>query len=412
MMAAVCLPWGHDTPTRAIARVRARGCYDSRMVMRISDISLVDFRNYERFSLAGLGNLTILIGRNGVGKTNILEAVQLMTSGTSFRHPQIAQLIRHGSGQARVQAEMTDGNRALSCALALEPGKKRYFVNGKPKGAGDIRGMLPSVVFQPDDLQLAKKSSSVKRDALDALGSQLTGNYHVVAGDYEKTLRYKNRLLKDEAPPDLVQAINETLVTCGSQLFCYRVALFSRMLPLLQRVYADIAGAAEPLLIAYLPSWEHVAGVTLPEGSAGLVAREPLDVRDNGAPDRDRVRELFQAALERHGAEEVQRKRSLVGPHNDKLGFFLASRDASAFASQGQQRSIVLAWKLAEVEMVRQTLGTNPVLLLDDVMSELDESRRDTLVGLASEDIQTFMTATDLSGFNSALLERARIVRL
>ena len=101
-----------------------------------------------------------------------------------------------------------------------------------------------------------------------------------------------------------------------------------------------------------------------------------------------------------------------MGPHNDKIAFALAGRDAAAFASQGQQRSIVLAWKLAEVELVRQTLGTNPVLLLDDVMSELDSGRRDTLVNFASEDIQTFITATDLDNFNPALLQRARIIAL
>ena len=386
------------------------------MGLHITDISLCDFRNYGRFDLGGLGKLTILTGRNGVGKTNLLEAVQLVTSATSFRHPQIAQLIREGADCARVQVSATDGNRLVETSLALAAGKRRYSVNGKAKAAADVRGVLPAVAFTPDDLQLAKKSSSVKRTALDELGAQLTRSYHVVLGDYEKTLRYKNRLLKDEAPRDLVAAINETLVTCGSQLFCYRVTLFSRMMPQVRRIYADIAGEGEELLATYLPSWDHVSGAVpgapASPGEPGMLSGTPLDMRENGAPDREQVRQLMHGRLQAHAGEEARRHRSLVGPHNDKLAFYLAGRDASAFASQGQQRSIVLAWKLAEVELVRQSLGVNPVLLLDDVMSELDGARRDTLVNLASEDIQTFITATDLTGFNPALLERAEVVAL
>lgn len=382
------------------------------MNMRITDISVADFRNYERFSLEGLGELTVFVGRNGAGKTNLLEAISLLTSAESFRHPQIVQLIREGAATSRVQMEATDGNRFITTALSLETGKKRYTVNGKVKGVADVRGTLPAVAFTPDDLQLAKKSSSVKRAALDDLGAQLTRNYHVVLGDYEKTLRYKNRLLKDEASSDLIGAINETLVTCGAQLFCYRAALFGRMLPLLQRLYADIANAGEAFSATYVPSWDHLAGMESPPDGEGIIAGSALEMRENGAPDRDCVRELLLENLEKYAGEEARRRRSLVGPHNDKIAFSLARRDASAFASQGQQRSIVLAWKLAEVEMVRQTLGTNPVLLLDDVLSELDEARRSTLVHFASGGIQTFITATDLAGFNPALLERARVIEL
>ncbi|MBQ9043575.1 MAG: DNA replication and repair protein RecF [Eggerthellaceae bacterium] len=387
--------------------------YHDNMGLRITDISLSGFRNYDDFSLGDIGNLTIFTGHNGVGKTNVLEAIQLMTSASSFRHPHIAQLVKDGTDHARIQMESTDGNRRITTALTLETGKKRYTVNGKAKSVVDIRGTLPAVAFTPDDLQLAKKSSSVKRNALDDLGAQLTRNYHVVLGDYEKTLRYKNRLLKEEAPSDLVAAINETLITCGSQLFCYRVALYSRMLPLLQRTYSEISHDNELFSATYLASWDHADGMEpVSFGASGLLMGEPFDVRDNGAPDRDQVRTILAAKLEAHAPEERRRARSLVGPHNDKIAFFLSGRDASAFASQGQQRSIVLAWKLAEVELVRQTLGTNPVLLLDDVMSELDATRRDTLVHFASEDLQTFITATDLDAFNPVLLDRARIVAL
>lgn len=388
------------------------------MAMRITNISVEGFRNYDRYSLDNLGSLTVFVGRNGAGKTNLLEAIQLLTSGNSFRHPQIAQLIKEGRENARIRMDATDGNRHITTQLMLEAGKKRFVVNGKTKGAADISGTLPSVAFTPDDLQIAKKGSSVRRDALDGLGAQLTRNYHVVLSDYEKTLRYKNRLLKEEAPPALIDAINETLITCGSQLFCYRTALYLRTLPQLQRIYAEISNEGEEFTAAYLPSWDYLNGIDPAPESAnaemvgGLLCATPLSPRENGVPDRSCVRDILAESLLAHAEEERARHRSLVGPHNDKIAFFLAGRDASAFASQGQQRSIVLSWKLAEVEMVRQALGANPVLLLDDVMSELDGRRRDTLVNFASEEIQAFITATDLSGFNPALLERARVVQL
>ena len=377
----------------------------ARAALRIRSLSLFRFRNYEKFELEGLGDLTIFVGKNGVGKTNILEGIALMTSASSFRHAQIAQLVRQDDESARITMDVSDGNRRINSQLLLEPGKKRYLVNGKAKSAVDVRGVLPSVAFTPDDLELAKKSSRVRRDVLDDMGIQLSRSYSIVRRDYEKTVRYKNRLLKDEASQALVESINETLVVCGSQLFCYRFELFNRLMPVMQHNYSAIArhaGADEPeeLSAVYLPSWDYLDD----ENGAGLL--------EGQGPKRERVRQILSDSLVKHAEYERIRKRSLVGPHNDKIDLFLAGRDVSDYASQGQQRSVVLAWKLAEVELVDQSLGVSPVLLLDDVMSELDADRRDMLVRFVTDDTQTFITATDLSGFNEELLKRARVVEL
>lgn len=369
--------------------------------MRIDSITFQEFRNYERFKLDDIGELTVLVGRNGIGKTNVLEGIQLLTSASSFRHPQIAQLVREGEKQGRAAIEAGDGSRSLSIELALEAGKRRYFVNGKAKSGADVRGLLPSVIFTPDDLQLAKGSSAVKRTALDDLGMQLTRNYYVVRRDYEKTVRFKNRLLRDEASRALVENINETLVTCGAQLYCLRAALFSRMVPVVSRVYDELSGGAEVFTAALRPSWERLADGS---GVDHLIDNEP--------PSPAVMRDIMRAELERWHDEERRRGRALVGPHADEITFALGGRDAAAFASQGQQRSIVLAWKMAEVETVRDVLGVTPVLLLDDVLSELDGSRREMLVRFVTEDVQTFVTATDLDGFAVELLDRARVVAL
>lgn len=367
--------------------------------MKIRSLKFVDFRNYDQLSLEDLGELTIFIGHNAVGKTNILEGIQLLTSASSFRHPQIAQLIRDGATGSRIHMMASDGNRELDIALSLEAGKRRYTVNGKGKGAVDVRGIVPSVIFTPDDLDLAKKSSSIKRVALDDLGVQLTRNYYIVRRDYEKTVRYKNRLLKDEASIALIDSINETLLTCGSQLYCYRRALFSRMIPHVARAYEKLSSGGEEFSATYRPSWDRVAG--------NLPAEDP-----QAEVSRDQVRDTMAARLASIMEEERYRHRSLIGPHNDEITFSLDGKDASAFASQGQQRSIVLSWKLAEVDLAREVLGVNPVLLLDDVLSELDGLRREMLLGFVTEDVQTFVTATDLDGFKPDLLTRARVVEL
>lgn len=374
------------------------------MGMHITSLEFEHFRSYGNRVFDDLGLLTILVGRNGVGKTNMLEGVSLLTSTRSFRHSQISQLIHQGKESARAVAGMTDGNREIQTMLFLEPGRKRYTVNGKVKNPAHVRGILPAVSFIPDDLEIAKGSSSVKRSALDGLGIQLSSNYHVVHGDYEKALRYKNRLLKEEAPHAVVDAMNETFLTCAAQLYCYRHALYRKMIPLVERGYRKIARSGEVFGASYLPSWDYLNNGEYDMELAGF---------DGGdTPGKDAVKDYLYKALARFGDEEYRRRRSLVGPHNDKLAFYLDGKNASDFASQGQQRSIVLAWKLAEVEVIRQTLGTDPVLLLDDVMSELDENRRGMLVDILGRDTQAFVTATDLSPFDEALLARADVIEL
>lgn len=184
--------------------------------LAITHISFLTFRSYESFDLDGIGPLTVLVGPNAVGKTNIIEGIQLLTAQSSFRHAPVEQLVHAGSDFARLAADVTDGSRELELVVQLAEGKKKHLLNGKAKRTADLKGLVPSVTFTPDDLDLAKGAMSVRRAALDALGSQLSANHYLIRRDYEKVLRHKNRLLKDEAPAALMEAMNETLVTCGA----------------------------------------------------------------------------------------------------------------------------------------------------------------------------------------------------
>jgi len=201
----------------------------------------------------------------------------------------------------------------------------------------------------------------------------------------------------------LIDAINETLLTVATQLYCYRRSLFDRMMPLVENQYQKLAQSGERFGATYVPSWLRVQ-----ERFGGSMQ---FSQESSQSVNRDEVRTYIYDAFSRFNEEETRARRAFVGPHNDQIMFNLDGKDAAAFASQGQQRSIVLAWKLAEVQLVKQMKGANPVLLLDDVMSELDATRRDMLVEAVGDEIQTFITATDLSPFNEALLDRAQIVR-
>lgn len=367
------------------------------MTLSIEHIGFTNFRNYERFELNDIGALTLFVGPNAVGKTNIVEGIQLMTALSSFRHPLIDQVIKHGESYARAEARVTGDDRVLDIVMLLERHKRKYTLNGKARRPADLKGLIPSVSFTPDDLDLVKGSMSVRRAAIDALGSQLSPNHYLIKKDYEKVIRYKNRLLKEEAQVALIDSINETLVTCGAQLACYRAALFAKLAPEISRRYADIA-QGEKLQVTYVPSWMAPVSRETPCGVASF--------------SRDEARDSLTSALKARRGEELARRKSVVGPHSDEIGFYIEGKNAGNYGSQGQQRSIVLACKLAEASIIEDMLSQKPVLLLDDVMSELDEHRRHALVEFISGDMQTFITTANLAYFDDSLLKNASVVQL
>jgi DNA replication and repair protein RecF len=362
--------------------------------LTLSSIRLANFRNYEEFSLEDLGNLTIMVGPNAVGKTNVIEAIQLVTAISSFRNPRVEHLIRDGSAFGRLVAQIGDDQRQLEIQMMMSEGKKKYFLNGKPKKINALKGICPAVVFTPDDLNLVKGSNSIRRDALDAIGGQISENHRIIKRDFSTVITNKKKLLKEDAREDIISALDEVLITCSSYLTCYRVALFKRLSEYLSYAYARISSAKETVTCRYVPSWEEFGIFT--EGK--LTCEEAKD-------------KLSQALVAAKPQERI-RKRCLVGAHADKVSFFIDGKDANLFASQGQQRCLVLAFKIAEVGVIRDILGTQPVLLLDDVMSELDSKRRECLVDFIKEEMQVFITTTNLEYFEPTLLGRAQVVRL
>ncbi|MBQ9020674.1 MAG: DNA replication and repair protein RecF, partial [Eggerthellaceae bacterium] len=333
---------------------------------------------------------------------SIIEAIQLMTELKSFRATSADQLIQWGKDNSVVKMQVSDGSRFIEEELHIQEGKRKYYLNQKSKKIQDLKGFLPAVVFTPDDLNLIKGSNSKRRDSIDSLGVQLSKNFYVVRSDYQKLIKQKNQALKDGISSSVIESINEVLAKVGAQYIHHRLTLLDIFVPYLESFYSSISNEKEKLQLRYEPSF-----------SEEVFSSWPCSALVN----KDEIQEKLFTSLIAVLPDEIDSKRSKVGPHADKLNFNISLdsdtfNNAEYYASQGQQRSIVLAFKMAELQTIQNRLHQRPVLLLDDVMSELDEKRRLQFMELIGEDIQTFITTTNLSYFSDDIIKGARIYNL
>lgn len=362
--------------------------------MHITRLQLRDFRSYTEWELEPDPALTVLLGPNAVGKTNAIEAIQVVATGSSFRNPDWKDLVRWGAGQASVRM-LTEGelSRADVELTIKADGTKSWRVDGASKRRiADAARFVPAVAFTPDDLTLVKGPAEQRRNAIDALGEQLSATYGALRRDYGRVVRQRNALLRDEAPDSDIEPWDTQLVSLGARLYVHR-----------RRLLARVAAAASPI-------YEHLsAGESF---DLRLVDKANLAEGVAAGGDQKQVEDALHREIERRQADERARKTSLVGPHRDDIVFYVRDHDARTYASQGQQRTVALAWKWAEVTILTELLHKTPVLLLDDVMSELDASRRAALTELVQRDVQTFVTTTTTEYFDSRLLKAARVVAL
>lgn len=360
------------------------------MGLLVKSLIVRDFRSYEEFLLELADDLTILVGPNGVGKTNLIEALQTLTTTQSFRKPQWADVVRWGREQAYASLEAEGDSRHVSLEMIVQAsGRREFRVNGKTRRRLlDVAGILPCVVFTPEDLRLIKDSAERRRNAIDGVGSQLSPSYAQLSVEYERIVRQRNALLRDEGASEQdIEPWTDALITTGARFREARERLFQRMRPHVQAAYEEIAGV--PIEVEYQPSHQ----------------------RDGISAEGD-SEEVLRLQLEKRAREERARRTTLTGPHRDEIVFRLEGKEARLFASQGQQRTIALAWKLAEVAVVKEVSGQPPLLLLDDVMSELDERRRHSLALAVGTVAQTVVTTANIGYFDQEMVKRARVVTL
>lgn len=388
--------------------------------MRLTHISLTNFRNYVRLELRLPDRITVLQGANAQGKTNLLEAIHLLATARSPRAVAERELINWLAIEsplpyARLMAEVVDGDRTEQLELVLELSRnggangpvirKQVRINGVPRRALDLVGRLRMVLFLPEDVSLVAGAPSERRRYLDIALCQIDPAYCRALAEYNKVLSQRNALLRrlrDEGgDPGQLAFWDGQMALQGSIVCARRAAAITQLDRIAADRHRDLTGGAERLRLAYQPSLE--TGALAAGRSAEGTGLAPV-----GDWQRDRIAETFAAQLRASRPREINAGASLIGPHRDDMVFIMEGRDLRAYGSRGQQRTAALAVKLAEVAMMREATGEDPLLLLDDVMSELDALRRHALLDVLAQVGQAVITTTDWGDFSPALLAQAR----
>ena len=222
------------------------------MAMFARDLSVAHYRSFDSYRLVLDDGVTVLAGPNAAGKTNLIEALQLLTSGASFRHPTAAELVHDGAGSCRVQLRLEGDGRVLDMGLSVEDGKRSFSRNGKKRSAAGVRGVLPSVLFCPDHLDMVKRGANVRRAALDDFGVQLSARYADLASAYGRCVTQRNALLKEAwCCREMLGAWNESIARAGSALLVHRLALLDRLASHVRDAYGQVA-SGETAHVSYV----------------------------------------------------------------------------------------------------------------------------------------------------------------
>lgn len=359
--------------------------------MYVAHLTLHDFRSWSELDLELGAGVTSLVGRNGQGKTNVIEAVDYLSRLTSHRVATDAPLVRRGASQAIVRAAVIREERRAVLEVEINPGRSnRARVNSSPlPRARELLGMLRSVVFAPDDLALVKGDPGDRRRFLDDLLVQGSPRYAGTRADYDRVLKQRNSLLRSasvtrgsrESALATLEVWDERLAGLGTQIIAARRALVEELNPLLGKAYEAVARGAhrDDAVLSYQPS------VDVPDSS---------DATDEGGPDA--AAEAFLAELHRRRKDELDRGLTLVGPHRDELACTLGELPVKGYSSHGESWSFALAMRLGSYELLRGPVTghtDDPVLVLDDVFAELDASRRGQLAELVGGAEQVLVTA-------------------
>ncbi len=338
---------------------------DAGPATSVGHLWLTDFRCLREIDIELAAGLTVLQGANGQGKTSVLEAVGWVARARSFRGVSDAMLVRSGATAAIVRAEVTtSGRQQLFEAEIKVAGRNRILCNRQPVArARDLYGLLRVTVFAPDDLSLVKGGPAERRDFLDEILAMLAARYDAARADFDRVVKQRNALLRQGIRDDdarfTLDVFDDQLVHAGAELIRGRLRLLERLAPTVAQAYEMLALDARPVSTTYVSD----------AAQASLTATDAEVVEDQ-----------LREALEHKRRAEIDRGLTLVGPHRDELRLLIDGLDARHQASQGEQRTLALALRLAGHMVVRELAGAAPVLLLDDVFSELDANRAAALV--------------------------------
>ncbi|EOT26235.1 DNA replication/repair protein RecF [Enterococcus saccharolyticus] len=347
--------------------------------MRLSNLQLQNFRNYDDLSLTFTKNLVIFLGENAQGKTNVLESIFVLAMTRSHRTTNEQELIQWDKNLAAIRGTIERQHTSVPLELFLtKKGRKTKVNHIEQKKLSSYIGQLNVILFAPEDLSLVKGSPQLRRKFLDMEIGQIDPVYLYDLVQYQKVLKQRNQYLKQLAEKKqtdelYLEVLTEQLVEFGSKVLIARQKFVKRLEYWASQLHHKISQNKENLVIDYISS----------------VPDAPWD-------NLEAVQTAFRQALEKVKNKEQFRQVTLAGPHRDDLIFLINEKNVQTFGSQGQQRTTALSVKLAEIDLMKEETGEYPVLLLDDVMSELDDARQLHLLETIEGKVQTFLTTTTL----------------
>ncbi len=356
--------------------------------VRLLRLKLKDFRNFGDAVVEPSAGTSVAVGPNGQGKTNLLEAIYFLSTLKPLRASKLDELVRFGQEAAEIQGRFLLRGAARTISVRIAEGTRQAFVDGKrTTSLEDYFGGVSVVAFTPDDLEVVKGAPEARRRFLDRAVFNRFPAFLQESRDYGRALKSRNRLLKQGAEMAYLEAYDAAIARLGARIWTRRRALLKELAGRAARAFSEVGRISARAELRYSP------------------AHLPVELEEADEPTlQEAILELLAARLGR----DRDRGFTSVGPQADDLSFSLDEHAAKSFASQGQQRALVLSWKIAEIENLEAQLGALPLLLLDDVSSELDPERNGYLMAyLSRSGAQVFLTTTDAGLVKSAVREES-----
>mgnify|MGYP001770855736 CR=1 FL=1 len=360
--------------------------------MYIETITLTNYRNYANLTLIFDDKVNVIIGQNAQGKTNLMEAIYVLAFTKSYRTSKDKELMMWDKSYAKIEGTVFKRNYHVPIEIQFQAkGKTAKLNHLEQKRLSHYIGALNVVMFAPEDLNLVKGSPQVRRRFIDMEIGQVKPIYMHHLGQYQKILKQRNHLLKDlqrrkTTDTTMLDVLTEQLVAHASEILRRRFSFLELLLTWAQPIHSGITQKKETLTIDY---------------DATIAIDKTASLDD--------IKQQYNETFNRHRQQEIDRGTTLYGPHRDDLIFYVNDRNVQTFGSQGQQRTTALSLKLAEIELIKHEVGEYPVLLLDDVLSELDRHRQSHLLNTIKDKVQTFVTTTSVNDIEHETMQSATI---
>ncbi|GAB2536931.1 DNA replication/repair protein RecF [Gracilibacillus alcaliphilus] len=363
--------------------------------MYIEQLRLTNYRNYQDLTVTFDDKINVIIGENAQGKTNLMEAVYTLAFSKSHRTTKDKELIQWDQNYAKIEGSIVKRTQTIPLEIQItNKGKKAKLNHLEQKRLSDYIGSLNIVMFAPEDLNLVKGSPQIRRRFVDMEIGQIQPVYIYHLGQYMKILKQRNHLLKQmqrrkTEDPIMLRVLTDQMIIHAAVILEKRFLFMQRLRDWANQIHKGISRELEDLDLQY-------------------AATVDVSEQDN----RETIGVTLREAFEHVEQKEIERGTTLIGPHRDDVVFFVNGKNVQTYGSQGQQRTTALSLKLAEIELIYQEIKEYPVLLLDDVLSELDDYRQSHLLDTIEGKVQTFISTTSVDGIHHQQLDKAEIFRI